>query len=268
MLIGTAMARAKGWRKIATAVWGWPKDPQVYGRLEVDAVPILEAVQHLRERTGARVTPTHLVTRAIALGLAENPSMNTRLARGRFHPRDTVDVFVIVAAAGGGDLSGVKVRRADELTAPEIARDMEERLEAARTGRGELDRAKKLMEILPPRILGWALRMSAFATSNLHMHMPKLGMPREAFGGAMVTNVGVFGITEGWAPLSPIYRVPIIVLVGEIETRPWVVGDRVEPRPVLPLMATIDHRWIDGYGIAGFVETFKKYVANPLAYED
>lgn len=261
------MPRARGWRKIATAVWGWPKDPQVYGRLEVDAVPILEAAQVIRERSGARVTATHLITRAIALGLAENPSINTRLARGRFHPRETVDVFVIVASGGGGDLSGVKVRRADQLSAAEIARDMEGRLEAARSGKGELDRAKKLMEILPPRLLGWALRMSAFATSNLHLNMPRLGMPRDAFGSAMVTNVGVFGITEGWAPLSPIYRVPMIILVGEIEKRPWVVGDRVEPRPVLPLMATIDHRWVDGYGLSGFVESFKKYVANPLSHE-
>jgi pyruvate/2-oxoglutarate dehydrogenase complex dihydrolipoamide acyltransferase (E2) component len=261
------MPRTKGWRKIATAIWGWPKDPQVYGRLEVDAVPILEATRALRERTGARVTTTHLVTRAIALALAENPSINTRLARGRFHARDSVDIFVIVAAGGGGDLSGVKVRGADELTAAEVARDMDERLEAARVGGGELDKAKRLMEILPPRILGWALRLSAFATSNLHLHLPRLGMPRDAFGSAMITNVGVFGISEGWAPLSPIYRVPMIVLIGEIETRPWVVGDQVEPRPVLPLMATVDHRWVDGYGLSGFVETFKKYMANPLAHE-
>jgi pyruvate/2-oxoglutarate dehydrogenase complex dihydrolipoamide acyltransferase (E2) component len=268
MLIGARVARAKGWRKIATAVWGWPKDPQVYGRLELDAVPILEAVQTLRERTGARVTPTHLVARALALGFAENPSVNTRLARGRFHQRETVDIFVIVAAGGGGDLSGVKVRRVDQRPAGEIAREMEERVGAARTGKGELDRAKKLMEILPPRVLGWSLRLSAFLTSNLRMNLPALGMPREAFGSAMVTNVGVFGITEGWAPLSPIYRVPLIVLVGEIETRPWVVDGRVEPRPLLPIMATIDHRWVDGYGIAGLAETFKKYMANPLSYEE
>jgi pyruvate dehydrogenase E2 component (dihydrolipoamide acetyltransferase) len=262
------MARAKGWRKIATATWGWPKDPQVYGRLEVDAVPILDAVESLRERTGARVTPTHLIARAIARGLADNPSINTRLAFGRFIPRESVDVFVIVSAGGGGDLSGIKVRGADEKGAAEIAQDMDSRLEAARSGKGELDKAKRMMAILPPRVLGWTLRLSAFLTSNLHLNLKATGMPREAFGGAMVTNVGVFGITEGWAPLSPIYRVPIIVLVGEVETRPWVVGDRVEPRPVLPLMATIDHRWVDGYGIAGFVESFKKYVANPLAYED
>ncbi|MGH2676159.1 MAG: 2-oxo acid dehydrogenase subunit E2, partial [Actinomycetota bacterium] len=107
-----------------------------------------------------------------------------------------------------------------------------------------------------------------FLTSNLHLNLPALGMPREAFGSAMITNVGTFGIAEGWAPLSPIYRVPMIVLVGEIEPRPWAVGDRVEVRPVLPLTATIDHRWVDGYGMAGVVETFKKYLGNPLAHEE
>lgn len=259
--------RARGWRKIATAVWGWPNDPQVYGRLELDAQPIVDAVDALRERTGARVTPTHLVTRALALAFRDNPSINTRLARGRFLPRETVDIFLIVSAAGGGDLSGVKVRRADEKAAPDIARELDERVGAAREGKGELDAAKKLMAALPPSVLGAMLRLSAFLTSNLHLDLKGIGMPRDAFGSAMVTNVGVFGVHEGWAPLSPIYRVPILVLVGEINERPWVVGDEVKPRPVLPITATIDHRWVDGYGIAGMTETFKKYLANPLAYE-
>lgn len=263
----TRSSRATGWRKVATAVWGWPNDPQVYGRLEVDAQPILDAVEVLRERSGSRVTPTHLVTRGVALALKENPSMNTRLARGRFIPRDSVDVFLIVSAGGGGDLSGVKVRRADEKGAEDIARELERRVDAARAGRGELDRAKKLMAAMPPSVLGAMLRLSAFLTSNLHLDLKGLGMPRDAFGSAMVTNVGVFGVHEGYAPLSPIYRVPAIVLVGEIHQRPWVVGDEVRPRPVLPITATIDHRWVDGYGISGMSETFRKYLANPLAYE-
>jgi pyruvate/2-oxoglutarate dehydrogenase complex dihydrolipoamide acyltransferase (E2) component len=259
--------RATGWRKVATAVWRWPNDPQVYGRLEVDAEPVLEAVRTLRERTGARVTATHLIARALALALRDNPSINTRLARGRFLPRETVDVFLIVAAGGGGDLSGVKVRQADEKGAADLARELEERVAAARAGKGELDRAKRMMAAMPPFLLGWMLRLSAFLTSNLHLNLRALGMPRDAFGGAMVTNVGVFGVQEGWAPLSPIYRVPIIVLVGEINERPWVVDGQVKPHPVLPITATIDHRWVDGYGIAGMSETFRKYLANPLAYE-
>lgn len=262
-----AMAKTTGWRKLAVSVWKWPKDPQVYGRLEVDAVPILDAIRELRERTGGRVTPTHLVMRAMALGLRDNPAMNTRLRFGRFVPRESVDVFSIVASGGGGDLSGVKVRQADEKAAADIAREMDDRAEAARANKGELDKAKGMMAATPYLLLRPMLRLSAFLTSDLGRNFKRLGMPKEAFGSAMVTNVGVFGITEGWAPLSPLYRVPIIIMMGEIEDRPWVVGDRVEPRPVLPLTATIDHRWVDGYGMAGFVETFKKYIANPLAYE-
>lgn len=262
------MTRATGWRKIATAVWGWPEDPQVYGRQEFDAQPILDAIEVLRERSGARVTPTHLMVRALALAFRDNPSMNTRLARGRFHPRESVDIFVIVASGGGGDLSGVKIRRADEKTAPEIARELDDRAAEARAGKGELDRVKRMMEILPRSILGLTLRLSAFLTSNLGWDLSRLGMPREAFGGAMVTNVGMFGIGEGWAPLSPIYRVPMIVLVGEIERKPWAVGDEVMVQPVIPVTATVDHRWVDGYGMAGVAETIKKYLANPLAYEE
>jgi pyruvate/2-oxoglutarate dehydrogenase complex dihydrolipoamide acyltransferase (E2) component len=59
----------------------------------------------------------------------------------------------------------------------------------------------------------------------------------------------------------------MIMLVGEIERKPWVVGDEVRVHPVIPVTATIDHRWVDGYGIAGVAETIKKYLANPLAYE-
>lgn len=259
--------RATGWRKIATSVWGWPSDPQIYGKIEVDAQPVLEAIAELRERTGARVTATHLVARAIAIAARDNPSINTRLVRGHFIPRETVDVFVIVASAGGSDLSGVKVRRADEKRASEIAKELEDRVATARTGGGELERGKKLMEALPPTLLGAALRFAAFLTADLGIDLKGIGMPREAFGSAMVTNVGVFGIQEGYAPLSPIYRVPVIVLVGEIERKPWAVGDRVEVHPVLPITATIDHRWVDGHGIAGLAETFRKYLGDPLAYE-
>jgi pyruvate/2-oxoglutarate dehydrogenase complex dihydrolipoamide acyltransferase (E2) component len=255
--------RATGWRKIATSVWGWPNDPQIYGKIEVDAQPVLDAIQELRERSGVRVTATHLVARAIAIALRDNPAINTRLVRGHFLPRESVDVFVIVSAGGGTDLSGVKLRRADEKTAAEMAAELEERVATARTGGGELARAKKLMEALPPTVLGAALRLAAFLTADLGLDLKGLGMPKEAFGSAMITNVGVFGIQEGYAPLSPIYRVPVIVLVGEIERRPWAVGDEVRVHPVLPITATIDHRWVDGAGIAGLAETFRK----ALAYE-
>ena len=47
------------------------------------------------------VTVTHLVARAVAHRLTVVPELRIRLARGREHERESVDVFFIVAAEGG-----------------------------------------------------------------------------------------------------------------------------------------------------------------------
>lgn len=259
--------RPKGWRKVATAVWGWPRDPQIYGRLELEATPLLKAVEAIRQRTGVHVTITHLVVRGLALALKEVPAINTRLAWGRFHPRAGVDIFVIVAAGGGQDLSGVKVRDVDRKTAADVAQELAERVRGAREGRGELDKSKRVIAALPPWLLGLVLRLTTFLTNHLNLDLKGLGMPRDPFGSALVTNVGVFGVHEGYAPLSPLFRVPVILLVGDVVRKPWAVGDRVEVRPVVTVTATIDHRWVDGYGIAAMAKAFQAYMANPLARE-
>ncbi|MBI4729412.1 MAG: 2-oxo acid dehydrogenase subunit E2 [Acidobacteria bacterium] len=261
--------RTTGWRKIATAVWGWPRDPQIYGRVELDARPILRAVEVLRARSGARVTVTHLVVRALGLALRDSPSINTRLVFGRFRPRDAVDVFVIVSTGAGKDLSGVKVTRVDEKGAGDIAREIEERAGGIRGGRGaEIERGKGLLAAMPYWLLRIVLRVAAFLTSDLGLNLRRLGLPRDAFGSAMVTSVGMFGVPEGFAPLSPMYRVPLIVLVGEVERRPWADGDSVSVQPALTVTATIDHRWADGHGLAALGRTFRAYLADPLAFED
>lgn len=259
--------RARGWRKIAGGLWGWPNDPQIYGRLELDATPILDAVTALRARTGEHVTPTTLVVRGLGLALRATPDINTKLVHGHFVPRRSVDVFVITSTGAGRDLSGVKIVDADRRDMGEMAAQLSAGAAEARAGGSELERAKRLLEALPPSVLRLALRAAAFATTDLGLDLSALGMPREAFGSAMVSSVGMFGISEGWAPLSMMYRVPILVLVGEVEARPWAIDGMVEVRPVITLTASIDHRWVDAHGIAGLVRSFRSYLADPLSFE-
>ena len=45
-------------------------------------------------------------------------------------------------------------------------------------------------------------------------------MPRQAFGGAMVTSVGMFGVTRAYSPLAAYYKIPALVLVGAVTPRP------------------------------------------------
>ena len=63
----------------------------------------------------------------------------------------------------------------------------------------------------------------------------------------MVSSIATFGIDWAPAPIVPFSRSPIVLLVGTVQHRPWVVGDSVDPRPVLIVAAAFDYRPLDGY---------------------
>lgn len=260
--------RMTGWRKLAGATWGAPASPQFFGDLEVDAGALLEFQEQVRRKTGVHLTLTHLVGKAVAHGLHQVPELSVRLAHGRQYPRETVDVFFIVTAEGGKELTGIKVVRADEKPVVEIAEELITRLAAIEAGQDpELGRTKAMLTRIPPRLLKYGLRVSAWLTSDLNLDLPRLGLPRQAFGGAMVTSVGMWGVAHAYSPLSPMYRVPVLVLVGAVEQRPVAVAGRVMIRPTLTITATFDHRYVDGWQAAQLGNAIREYCAHPQGHE-
>ncbi len=111
------------------------------------------------------------------------------------------------------------------------------------------------------------LRLSAWLTVDLGLDLPRLGLRRHTFGSAMVSSVGMFGINRAYAPLSPYYRVPLLVLVGEVQSRPVAVEGEVVVRPMLTLSATLDHRYLDGFHAARLARAIEAYCADPAAFE-
>lgn len=259
--------RSHGWRKLAGSFWGPPGDPQFYGELEVDAGTLLDHVRHLRETSGTHVTVTHAVGAAVAHALNVVPELRVRLAGGREYPRETTDVFFIVAA-DGAELTGRKVERADEKSLVEIAEELVAAQESILSGADEsFGKAKAMLEALPPRVLRQALRLSAWLTSDLNLDLPALGVRRQAFGGAMITSVGMWGISRAFSPLAGYYRVPVLVLVGAVTHRPVAVAGQVVVRPMLTLTATFDHRYADGFQAARFAQAVREYLAHPANFQ-
>jgi pyruvate dehydrogenase E2 component (dihydrolipoamide acetyltransferase) len=260
--------RLHGWRKLAGATWGPPSDPQFYGDVDIDAGALLELQRRIRDDHGVHVTLTHLIGRAVAHGLSSVPDLRVRLAFGREHPRETTDVFFIVATGGGRDLTGVKVCRADTKSVIEIAAELEGRRAAIGAGTDTaFGRSKRLLTLLPPSLLGGALRLGARLTSDLNLDLSALGMPRQAFGSAMVTSVGMWGIHRAYSPLAAYYRVPVLVCIGAVTERPVSIQGRIVARPMLTLTATFDHRYVDGYQAAQFAHAVEGYCRDPERHE-
>ena len=257
----------QGWRKLAGASWGPPSDPQFYGDLEVDAASLQRYLDLVRDRYGVHATVTHAVVRALGHALGSVPELNSRLARGRDHPRESIDILVIVAVSDD-ELTGVKLTAVDKKSLVEVATEVEQRVHAIRSGTDrDFGRTKTMLTRLPAFVLRPAIRFSAWLTSDLNLDLQRFGLPRQAFGSAMVSSIGMTGIAHAYSPLAAYYRVPFLVLVGAVTEKPVVRAGQILARPMLTMTATFDHRYADGMRAAALGRAVQDYLADPAAFE-
>ncbi len=131
----TPVENASSFRRMAAAMWRSPSDPSIYGSMDVDATAPLAFLTEHQRTSGVRLTVTHLVARAVALALRDQPEINGKVRFwGRLEQRATVDVFVTVATEGNKDLSGARIERADEKSLAALATEIAGRVGAIRSG--------------------------------------------------------------------------------------------------------------------------------------
>lgn len=251
-------------RKLAIATWKSPQEGNIYGRLEVDAGEALSYLEHVRETTGERATITHLVGKAVAVALDQEPSLNGTIRFGRFRPHETVDLTFLVTMADGSDLGKAKISKVETKSVAELARDLREHSERLRRQEDEdWERSKSVIRRLPPWLLRPVVRLIGWLTGALGIEARTLGLERFPFGSAIVTSVGMLGLDEAFVPPTPFARVPLYVLIGAVRERPVVVAGDVTARPTLTLTATLDHRFVDGFQAATLARTFQRVFEDP-----
>jgi pyruvate dehydrogenase E2 component (dihydrolipoamide acetyltransferase) len=254
---------------MSVATWHASNDPQVYLRVEVEMTAAMAYARRQSEATGVRVNPVHLVVRAVGAAMGAHPRANALLRFGRVYLREHVDIACQVALDGPKpDLTAVVVRDVDRKTAVDIARELSEKARAARDGTDvEVARTKRTMDLLPGFLYRPVLWLVAFLTYTLNLDLRWLGLPRDPFGGAMVTSIGGLGFDEALGPLVPMTRAPVLVAAGRVSERPLVVDGQVVARPMITLGVTVDHRIIDGLEGGRVLATAREYLADPDAFE-
>ncbi len=270
---GHFVQRTSSWREVAPLVWGSPNDPSIYGIIDVDITKAQHFLERCGQETGTKLTVTHLVTRAVALALKRHPDCNAYVRWGRIYQRRDVDVFVLVAtntnsnnqdAARAADLSGVKLSKADTMSIVAIASELQLRSFAVKNGSSDAIRSLKgVMRAFP----GWISRLGLSAVTlmqyGFNVDLSKLGVPRDTFGGALISSMGMFGIRYGFAPLVPSMRLSCLIGIGRAEQRPVVVDGEIVVRKILPLTATLDHRVIDGHQAGQLASTLVRLISDP-----
>lgn len=190
-------------------------------------VELIEMLKSRKEYRDVRISPTLIAARVVCLALRQFPDLNASWDEAAqeivYHGR----VNLGIAAATGRGLVVPNIPDADRLSFAELSEALDDLVATARAGRTR---------------------------------------PSAMTGGTFtVTNVGVFGVDAGTPILNP--GEAGILALGAIQRRPWVVGsgadERIEPRSVMTLALSFDHRMIDGATGSRFLALIADLLANP-----
>lgn len=185
--------------------------PHVTEFLQVDVTRTMETVKRLRELpefTDVKVSPLLLVARALLTAVARHPMVNSTWVDGPDGAEIVVKRYVNlgIAAATDRGLIVPKVKDAQDLDLPGLARALSGLTEKARAGKAS---------------------------------------PADLSGGTIsITNVGVFGVDTGTPILTP--GEAAILAFGQIRDMPWVHEGELAIRKVTTLALSFDHRIVDG----------------------
>jgi pyruvate dehydrogenase E2 component (dihydrolipoamide acetyltransferase) len=207
-------------------VQSYTKIPQLTNFDDVDVTEL----EHLRKESqkdydsrGIKLTTMPFLVKAVAVGLRHHPIVNASVNDDATEIIYKEYVNIGIAVDTEKGLVVPVLRDADRKNIPQIAEEVIHLAELARTGKFTID----------------DLRGGTFSISNLG-----------AIGGTYST---------------PIINPPeaAILLIGRSRMMPQYVDGAFQPRLMMPLSITYDHRIVDGAAAARFLNDVKGYLANP-----
>lgn len=191
---------------------------------DVTALEQTRAMMNSDRGGNPKLTLLPFLITAMARTLADYPQINTRYDDDENLLHRSGAVHMGMATQTPNGLMVPVIRNADGLSIWDIAREIVRLSEAARTGKAS----------------------------------------REELSGSTIT-ISSLGPMGGIASTPVINRPEVAILaVNKVEEKPVVVEGELEIRKRMNLSLSCDHRVVDGWDAANFMQDLKKLVENPL----
>lgn len=256
------------WRKIASTIYGPPRDSKLLGTMELDITEIDAFISDKRKK-GLKITLTHFLALAIGKAIAHDmPQFNTYTARGKVFKRKHVTASVSVLASGNSELIGAKIEDVHLKSLKEISDELNEKIKNAKNSK-EVGNAVKgdFLSQIP-----WPFRKIVFKTIrflvvDLGISLNFIKINPESFGSFILSNIGSIGLDIGYGALMPASNLAIAFFIGKSEKKAVVVNDEIVIRKMLNLSASVDHRLVDGHHVGMLFRAIKLRCAEIVALE-
>ena len=260
-------------RKIAIGTWRTAYDPSVYGTIELRMEEAMRYIAEFREKTGKKLTVSHLMAKAAAMVLKECPDANAILRWNRVYLRKRIGIFFQVVMTDEGahkvDLSGATLYDVEQKSLVEIYDEFNAKVESVRARKDPaLEKTRQTFLGIPYFALNAVLRLISFLSYTLNLDLRSFGIPQDPFGSIMITNIGSLGLDTAYVPLVPYSRVPILIATGAVKDVPVVEAGQIVPGKVMRVNATFDHRFIDGFHASVMSRVLRQWIEHPFEHFD
>ncbi|MBH0009018.1 dihydrolipoamide acetyltransferase family protein [Salinibacterium sp. SWN1162] len=196
--------------------------PHVTEFLTIDVTRTVELVAKLKAK-GTAASVLAVVAKALCIGVARNPSLNSRWDANANEIVEFGYINLGIAVATPRGLMVPNLKDADAMTLAELTDAI-----------GDLARNARASKATPASLNG---------------------------GTISITNVGVFGIDAGTPILNP--GEAAILAMGAVRKMPWEHHGEVALRDVMTLSLSFDHRLVDGEQGARFLTDVGSILNDP-----
>ena len=196
--------------------------PHFYLTVESNVDKLINLRKKINENNSIKVSFNDLIVKAISLAMKKNPNTNVYWQNDKIYKLNDIDVSVAVAIDEG--LITPIIKNADSKGLNIISGEIRELAKLAKTN-----------SLTPEQYTG---------------------------GSITVSNLGMFGISEFAAIISPPQS--SILAVGKIIKKPIVVDDKVVVGNTLKSTLSADHRVLDGAVAGKLLKDFNDIIEDPF----
>ena len=196
--------------------------PHFYLTIESNVGKLIELRKKINENNSVKVSFNDLIVKALAMAMKKNPNTNVYWQDNQIFKLNDIDVSVAVAIDEG--LITPIVKKVNSKGLNEISKEIKELAKLAKTN-----------SLKPEQYTG---------------------------GSITVSNLGMFGISEFAAIISPPQA--SILAVGKIIQKPVVVNETIEIGHTLKSTLSADHRVLDGAVAGKLLKDFNDIIEDPF----
>ena len=196
--------------------------PHFYLTIESDVGKLIELRKKINENNSVKVSFNDLIVKALAMAMKKNPNTNVYWQDNQIYKLNDIDVSVAVAIDEG--LITPIIKKVNSKGLNEISKEIKNLAKLAKTN-----------SLKPEQYTG---------------------------GSITVSNLGMFGISEFAAIISPPQA--SILAVGKIIQKPVVVNESIEIGHTLKSTLSADHRVLDGAVAGKLLKDFNDIIEDPF----